>query len=56
MVTDALGSIFGWRYEASKGAGLGGLADDIGSASDGMDDLAGSSGDAAKIPKRRKES
>lgn len=48
MVTDALGSIFGWRYEASKGAGLGGLADDIGSASDGMDDLAGSSGDAAK--------
>lgn len=48
MVTDALGSIFGWRYEASKGAGLGGLTDDIGSASDGMDDLAGSSGDAAK--------
>ena len=48
MVTNALGSIFGWRYEASKGAGLGGLADDIGSASDGMDDLAGSSGDAAK--------
>lgn len=48
MVTNALGSIFGWKYEASKGAGLGGLADDIGSASDGMDDLAGSSGDAAK--------
>lgn len=48
MVTNALGAIFGWKYEASKGAGLGGLADDIGSASDGMDDLAGSSGDAAK--------
>lgn len=40
MVTNALGAIFGWKYEASKGAGLGGLADDIGSASDGMDDLA----------------
>lgn len=48
MVTNALGSIFGWRYEASKGAGLGGLADDIGSASDGMDDLSNAAGNAGK--------
>lgn len=48
MVTNALGSIFGWKYEASKGAGLGGLADDIGSASDGMDDLSNAAGSAGK--------
>lgn len=48
MVTNALGSIFGWKYEASKGAGLGGLADDIGSASDGMDDLSDAAGSAGK--------
>lgn len=48
MVTNALGSIFGWKYEASKGAGLGGLADDIGSASDGMDDLSDAAGNAGK--------
>lgn len=48
MVTNALGSIFGWKYEASKGAGLGGLADDIGSASDGMDDLSNAAGNAGK--------
>ena len=48
MVTNALGSIFGWRYEASKGAGISGLADDIGSASDGMDDLSDSAGSAGK--------
>lgn len=48
MVTNALGSIFGWKYEASKGAGISGLADDIGSASDGMDDLSDAAGSASK--------
>lgn len=48
MVTNALGSIFGWRYEASKGAGISGLADDIGSASAGMDDLSNAAGNAGK--------
>lgn len=48
MVTNALGSIFGWRYEASKGAGISGLADDIGSASAGMDDLSDAAGNAGK--------
>lgn len=48
MVTNALGSIFGWRYQASKGAGISGLADDIGSASDGMDDLSDAAGSAGK--------
>lgn len=48
MVTNALGSIFGWMYEASKGAGISGLADDIGSASDGMDDLSNAAGNAGK--------
>ena len=48
MVTNALGSIFGWKYEASKGAGISGLADDIGSASDGMDDLSDAAGNAGK--------
>lgn len=48
MVTNALGSIFGWKYEASKGAGISGIADDIGSASDGMDDLSNAAGSAGK--------
>lgn len=48
MVTNALGSIFGWKYEASKGAGISGLTDDIGSASDGMDDLSDAAGSAGK--------
>lgn len=48
MVTNALGSIFGWKYEASKGAGISGLADDIGSASDGMDNLSNAAGNAGK--------
>lgn len=48
MVTNALGSIFGWKYEASKGAGISGLADDIGSAYDGMDDLSDAAGSAGK--------
>lgn len=48
MVTNALGSIFGWKYEASKGAGISGLADDIGSASDGMDDLSDAAGSAGE--------
>lgn len=48
MVTNALGSIFGWKYEASKGAGISGLADDIGIASDGMDDLSNAAGNAGK--------
>lgn len=61
MVTNALGSIFGWKYEASKGAGISGLADDIGSASDGMDDLSNAAGNAgkntggiAKMPRKQK--
>lgn len=48
MVTNALGFIFGWKYEASKGAGISGLADDIGSASDGMGDLSNAAGSAGK--------
>ena len=48
MVTNALGSIFGWKYEASKGAGISGLADDIGSASAGMDDLSDAAGSAGE--------
>ena len=48
MVTNALGSIFGWKYEASKGAGISGIADDIGSASDGMDDLSDAAGSAGE--------
>lgn len=48
MVTNALGSIFGWKYEASKGAGISGIADDIGSAYDGMDDLSNAAGSARK--------
>lgn len=48
MVTNALGSIFGWKYEASKGAGISGLADDIGSAYDSMDDLSDAAGSAGR--------
>lgn len=47
MILNALGSIFGWKFEISK-KGASGLADDLNSAAGGMDDLAGSSGDAAK--------
>lgn len=48
MVTNALGAIFGWKYEASGGAGIGGLSDDIGDASDSMDDLSDAAGSASK--------
>ena len=47
MILNALGSIFGWKFEISK-KGASGLADDLNSAAGGMDDLSDSSGDAAK--------
>lgn len=43
MVTNALGSIFGWKYEASTA----GIADDWSDMADFADDVAGSTGDAA---------
>ena len=43
MVTNALGAIFGWKYEASAA----GIADDWSDAADSADDVAGSTGDAA---------
>lgn len=43
MVTNALGSIFGWKYEASTA----GIADDWSDMADSADDVAGSTGDAA---------
>lgn len=43
MVTNALGSIFGWKYEASTA----GIADDWSDMADSANDVAGSTGDAA---------
>lgn len=43
-VTDALGAIFGWKYEVSDK----GIADDWSDASESADDIADSTGDAAK--------
>lgn len=43
-ISNALGQIFGWTYEE----GGGGLAQDFGSAAESADDLAGSTGKAAK--------
>ena len=43
-ISNALGKIFGWTYEE----GGGGLAQDFGGAADFADDLAGSTGKAAK--------
>lgn len=47
VVSNALGSIFGWKYESG-----GGIADDFSDAADSADDLAGSTGDAAKNTKK----
>lgn len=43
-VTNALGAIFGWKYEVSDK----GIADDWSDASESADDIADSTGDAAK--------
>lgn len=46
MVTNALGSIFGWRYEASKGAGV---TDDL---ADSYEDVGDAADDAGKKTKK----
>lgn len=46
VVSNALGAIFGWKYESG-----GGISDDFSDAADSADDLAGSTGDAAKNTK-----
>lgn len=43
-ISNALGKIFGWKYEKSGG----GIANDFGDAADSADDIAGATGDAAK--------
>lgn len=43
-ISNALGKIFGWKYES----GGGGMATDFGDAADSADDIAGATGDAAK--------
>lgn len=45
IVSNALGKIFGWKYEESSGGA--GMADDFGSAADSAEDIAGSTGTAA---------
>lgn len=45
MVTDALGSIFGWRYEASKDVGI---TDDLADSYDDVGDAAGNAADGTK--------
>lgn len=45
VISDALGKIFGWTYEVGGGTTM---SDDFGSAADSADDLAGSTGKAAK--------
>lgn len=47
VVSNALGAIFGWKYESG-----GGISDDFSDAADSADDLAGSTGDAAKNTKK----
>lgn len=47
VVSNALGVIFGWKYESG-----GGISDDFSDAADSADDLAGSTGDAAKNTKK----
>lgn len=51
MVTNALGSIFGWKYEASAA----GVADDWSDMADSADDVAGSTGDAANNANKLKK-
>lgn len=45
MVTDALGSIFGWRYEASKDVGI---TDDLADSYDDVGDAASNAADGTK--------
>lgn len=52
MVTNALGSIFGWKYKASAGAGL---ADDFEDAAGAADDVATGTGNAAGNAKKLKD-
>ncbi len=53
MVTNALGSIFGWRYEASKGAGVtDDLADSYEDVGDAADDAGEKTKKAAKEAKK----
>ena len=47
VVSNALGAIFGWKYESG-----GGISNDFSDAADSADDLAGSTGDAAKNTKK----
>ena len=47
MVLNALGSIFGWKFEVSK-KGASGLADSLNGAYDSMDDLSDAAGSAGK--------
>lgn len=51
IITEALGSIFGWKYEVSSG----GVADDWSDAAGSADDLADSTGKAAKNTKKMKD-
>lgn len=46
MVLNALGSIFGWKFEVSK-KGASGLADSLNGAYDSMDDLSDAAGSAS---------
>lgn len=50
VISNALGKIFGWTYEE----GGGGIAQDFGGAAEAADDLAGSTGKAAKNIKEMK--
>ena len=47
MVLNALGSIFGWKFEVSK-KGASGLADSLNGAYDSMDDLSDAAGSAGE--------
>lgn len=47
MVLNALGSIFGWKFEVSK-KGASGLTDSLNGAYDSMDDLSNAAGSAGK--------
>lgn len=47
MVLNALGSIFGWKFEVSK-KGASGLTDSLNGAYDSMDDLSDAAGSAGK--------
>lgn len=47
VVSNSLGAIFGWKYETG-----GGITDDFSGAADSADDLAGSTGEAAKNTKK----